>query len=139
MKRPTETRLFRLRQLAAQWGGPVSLAQRVGYSNASYLVQMIGPNPTRPITEKTARKIEEKLELPRGWLDNETDISQNLPAVIEDILVDVVRLAGTIAEDAGVRLNPAKFAEVVALIYQDAQRRGTIDEDLARRLIHLAK
>lgn len=44
-----------LRALVEQWGGPLPIARKLGYSNASFVVQMCGPNPTREVTEKTAR------------------------------------------------------------------------------------
>lgn len=46
-----------------------SLAARLGFS-VSYLSQLIGETAVqRPITEKTARKIEAALKLVPGWLD----------------------------------------------------------------------
>lgn len=63
-------RLRKLQTLIDKFGGPSALAKRLKHKNASFLVQMAGPNPTRPITEKTARKIEFALDLPIGWLDS---------------------------------------------------------------------
>ena len=37
--------------------------------DTSRLSQMIGPNPTRPVTEATARKVEQALGLPEGFMD----------------------------------------------------------------------
>ena len=39
------------------------LAWRLGYRHTSFLSQMAGPNPSRVVTEKTARKIERVLKL----------------------------------------------------------------------------
>jgi hypothetical protein len=47
------------------WAG---LGRRLGVS-AQHLVNMAGPNPTRPVSEKTARSFENLLRLPDGWLD----------------------------------------------------------------------
>jgi hypothetical protein len=55
------TRRTNLRALAAQWGGPTSLAKKLGHSNGSYLAQLIGPNPSREVSEKTAREIERNM------------------------------------------------------------------------------
>lgn len=35
----------------------------------SYISQLIGPNPTLVISEKSARAFEKKLRLPVSWLD----------------------------------------------------------------------
>jgi hypothetical protein len=51
-----------------QAGGWAGLGRRLGVSRA-YLVNIAGPNPTRPISEKTARTFEAMLRLPDGWLD----------------------------------------------------------------------
>jgi phage repressor protein C with HTH and peptisase S24 domain len=65
------TRLENLRRLAAALGGPTQLSYKLGYANGSYLAQLAGPNPTRPVGEKVARDIEAKLGLPAGWMDQE--------------------------------------------------------------------
>ena len=62
-----------LRRLIQQHDGPAALARRLGYKNAAFLVQMAGPHPSRPVTERTARGFEEKLKLPSGWLDAAPD------------------------------------------------------------------
>ena len=66
-----EYRRENLRRLIEQWHGPGALGAKLGYSNASFLVQMCGPNPTREISERTARKGERTLDLPVWWLDGE--------------------------------------------------------------------
>lgn len=131
-----------LRRLIEQWGGVGSLATKLGYANARYLVQMAGPNPTRPITEKNARKFEVTLGLEPGWLDRNVENTRKQKGQsdvdVEQVTV-VVHLCGALCEELPVRLAPTKFAEVVALVYQDALRRGEVDSDLARRVIQLAK
>lgn len=61
-------RLCNVRALAANNGGPVALAAKLGWDQA-WMSQLIGKNPSRNITERTARKIETKLALPIGCLD----------------------------------------------------------------------
>lgn len=58
-----------LRLLLQQWEGPSTLAKKLGYAGPSYLSQIVGGH--RPITEKTARDIEAKLDLPAGWMDRD--------------------------------------------------------------------
>lgn len=62
-------RIENLRKLIHRHGGSAALARELGHANAAYLTHMAGPNPSRPITEKAARKIEQKLGLEIGWLD----------------------------------------------------------------------
>lgn len=57
-----------LRRLAEQHGALV-LSERLGYASASFLSQMIGPNPSRDVSERTARSIEHTLDLEPGWMD----------------------------------------------------------------------
>jgi hypothetical protein len=57
-----------LRRLANTYGW-TELAKRLGYRQPSFLVQMAGPNPTREVTEKSARRFEIDLGLPEGSLD----------------------------------------------------------------------
>lgn len=62
-------RLDNLRMLINDSGGPQSFAKKLGLTNPSFVSHLAGPNPTRTITEKTARKIEGDLGLAHGWLD----------------------------------------------------------------------
>lgn len=50
-----EIRRDNLRRLMEQWGGPTSLAKKLGHSNGSYVAQLAGPHPTRDLSEKVAR------------------------------------------------------------------------------------
>jgi hypothetical protein len=69
MSRVVEVRRANVRQLMGERGGLTDLSKRLGYKNPSFLSQMTGPEPTREITEKTARKIEKALALDPGSLD----------------------------------------------------------------------
>lgn len=69
MRTVFDQRRDNLRELARTWGGPTSLAKKLGHTNGSYLAQLAGPHPTREISEKVAREMERKLGLPLGWLD----------------------------------------------------------------------
>ncbi len=64
-----DTRRTNLRLLADTYGGPSLLAAKLQLAHPSYLSQLIGPNPQRNVSERTARTYEERLGLPAGWLD----------------------------------------------------------------------
>lgn len=48
---------------------PSYLARLCKWSTTSYVSQMLGPSPTRYLTEPVARRIEKCLRLPQGYLD----------------------------------------------------------------------
>lgn len=58
-----------LRKLALAKGGIPELASATGIDLA-YLYRMIGPNPSKPVTDKMATKIENRLALPDGELSS---------------------------------------------------------------------
>ena len=68
-----------LRMIIAHFGGPALLSRRLGYRNASYIVQMSGPTPARDVSAKTARMIEKELKLPIGWMDRAQTTLPPLP------------------------------------------------------------
>jgi hypothetical protein len=55
MKSTYDIRRENLRTLIKTWGGPTSLAKKLGHANGSYLAQIAGPHPRRDISEKVAR------------------------------------------------------------------------------------
>lgn len=120
-----------LRALIIQHEGATNLAKLLGYSSPSYLSQMVGPNPSRQITEKVARQIEHKLILPDGWLDKRPTTFQ--VRVDDQQIGELVLLIGQILKDNAVSVTPEQFATLVTLCHE----RGNIDETYIRRLIHL--
>jgi hypothetical protein len=53
--------------LVDQHGGRKGLGEALGYSNGSYISQLIGGR--REVSEQTARVIEGRLNLVHGWMD----------------------------------------------------------------------
>lgn len=141
MSKSNDHRLTNLRRLIDDAGGPSSLAKKLGYSNASFLVQMAGPNPMRKVTEKTARAFEEKLGLPVGYLDQPSGASAppEAPATVP-FTVDLIRLVGKVLDEEKVSLPPPRFADLVAfaLVESEAQRKMA-DADQIRRVVALMK
>lgn len=134
-----DNRRENLRRLIEQWHGPGPLASKLGYSNASFIVQMAGPNPTREVTEKTARKIELALNLPRLWLDEPPPSNGTSPTVDTKLLIDIVKVVGNMAVDIGVTLTPDKLADFVALAYEDAQEHRGLRTDFIGRILQLLR
>lgn len=148
LSKRSENRRENLRRLIEEADGPKNLAEKLGYANPSFLVQMTGPNPTREVTEKTARKYEEKLGLPEGSLDWPVENKGRAPQPTSKpaapasgdtaVSMEVIRLVGTACAAENVQLPPVKFADVVQFALLQAIETGrTPSEDSLRRLIAL--
>lgn len=70
LKASRNLRRENLRKLSQAYGGNAALAAALEVTE-SYLSQLIGVNPRKPITETTARKFEYRLKLANGSLDRE--------------------------------------------------------------------
>jgi len=131
-----ETRRANLRRLMADWGGPTSLSAKLGHSNGSFLAQLVGPHPSREISEKVARGIEAKMGLPLGWLDGPV---RERPAIDDTLLAQCVRAVTGAMGDAKVKAKPDQFAELVALAYEHAAPTGTCSEVYINKIVRLLK
>jgi hypothetical protein len=124
-----------LKALIKQWEGPTNLAKKLQYSGPSYLSQMIGPN--KPITEKTARYVEETLSLPAGWLDADHATHTGPHTRIDTTLLNrVMQSVGAALEDVKIRLPPTRMADLVGLAYEHAMEHG-VDDVYIGRLVRL--
>lgn len=131
------TRRENLRRLMGEWGGPTSLSKKLGHSNGSYLAQLIGPNPSREISEKVAREMETKLGLPIGWMDaSHPSDGQRLN---DQALTEVVKAVATVLRDAGLRPDPDTYGTLVQLAYDRAKLTGRIDEHYIQKLTTLVR
>ena len=100
MRSVYDQRRDNLRALMTQWGGPTSMAKKLGHSNGSYVAQLAGPNPSREISEKVAREMEAKLGLPIGWSTPATAASWTKrrcrPACGQSLLRSVTQISSQI-------------------------------------------
>lgn len=128
-----------LRALIKQWHGPTKLAKELRYSGPSYLSQMIGPN--KPISETTARGIEDVLSLEPGWMDTDhtaqpVEQAENRAyadtTLINDVVVSVMAVLGNTAVSV-----PPCLPGLVSLAYEHAAAHGKIDADYIDRLVKL--
>lgn len=135
-----EVRRENLRRLIEQWGGPKALGVKLGYKNASFLVQMAGPNPNREITEATSRKIEQSLDLPAAWMDQVHPESTGPVQVDHTLISRVIKAVVQTADDMRVTMDPSKLGDVVSMVYDDAETNGgTVRADFVRRLVQLLR
>lgn len=141
-------RATNLRQLIQVHRGPKRVAEIAGYSNASFLSQMTGPNATRRVSERTARKLEHLLGLDAGWLDRQhgpksapefVQAGVPLPAEVRFDLADrhsrpissaeerfdsveIPRLLGTAATVSEITVSPAALSELLEFTRNYAPR-----------------
>lgn len=137
MRSVYELRRTNLRSLMQQWGGPTSLSRKLGHANGSYLAQLIGPHPSREISEKVAREVEGKLGLAIGWLDQEH--TEGAGVLDNQTLGDCVRAVASELRDAGLRPDPDRYANLVSLVYDNVRLQGRVDESYIKRLINLIR
>ena len=123
-----------LRSLARQWGGPTSLSRKLGHSNGSYLAQLMGPHPTREVSEKVAREVEVKLGLPLGWLDKENPVTAQPD---DEQLAECVKAVASCLRDKSLRPDPEKYSQLVALVYDRLRLTGRVDEAFIQKLVGL--
>lgn len=142
-----------LRTLCDIHGGGAALARKLGYKTASFMSQMAGPRPTREVTEKSARAIEEALELARGTMDIEgwdptagaAPVAPAAPvgAITPSntaVITDVIRLIGQVSESENVTVPPLKLPDMVAMTFADAMDRdGVPRASFVKQLVHLLK
>lgn len=141
------TRRARLRQLMNERGAN-KLARELGYSNASFLFQMAGPNPIRDVTEKTARTYEQRLSLLVGYFEQPigdepapvAPMRHVQPVNGVEFTADVIRMVGRLFSEERVELSVVRFADVVALAILDAaEHDGQARPEHVRALVRLVK
>lgn len=140
-------------------GGPQSLALKLGLANPSFISHLAGPNPTRTVTEKAARKIEGDLGLEPLWLDvdNQTRVTyksesdnkvvsikssdvktQHHESTVSDNNIDTVRLTECIEKVISKRgnLSSAQLSKIITTAY-NSNNTGDILERLIDSIIEL--
>lgn len=130
-------------------GGVGKVAEKMDYGNPSYLVQMFGPNPTRPSSEKTMRRLETALGLEPLSLDKPTpgylppEPSKDSPPGSRIDVAQLSRalaLVGKLTAEEKVQLSSDRFASLVSIAYEDsAERAGQPSESKLRQVVQLLR
>lgn len=145
MSKVVELRRANVRQLLGERGSLTELSKRMGYRNPSFLSQMLGPEPTREITEKTARKIEKALGLGQGSLDQPIGYQRPSQAPsrpdpqIVALVADVIRMVGQECDAAEVHPSPGKLADIAALVLAASFEQGAPPADHIKKIVRLLK
>lgn len=141
-------RLENLRGLIDTHRNATRLAQELGHANPSYVSHML--KGRRPLTEKTARRIEEKLNLPRGWLDvpqhktqrvakTNANSSSNAEEFDHDLYARVAAAVSSAVAKAGTRIDQRQYIAIVELACDFAFcSNGVVDEEHIRKLLRVA-
>lgn len=137
-----------LRRFLQKNGGPTEAASRLGHANGSYLSQLTGPNPSREISEKVARKIESKLGLVAGYLDQKNQNVDSCPSdegrkcvsgltialsTLVEVLDEVLRKQGRTEN-----ISSDKFGHLCAFLYEQNSKGNPISGTLIRSLVNIA-
>lgn len=133
-----QTRLDNGRKAIKKFGGVASVSRKMGHKNASYLVQIFGPNPTRAPSEKTCRNIESALDLTEGYLDRETfdNVASSPGAMTVSKLARAISLVNDIAKEEGVTLSTERLAILVGLVFEGEHLSS---EKWLRQILQLLK
>jgi hypothetical protein len=127
----SDTRRDNLRALA-EIHGSANLSRMLGYRQPSFISQMIGPNPTRTVSERNARDYEQALKLPDGYLDAPLFPAQPVPAAsvvppADDaaaLLAEVIRTVNRVVQAEGVDIRVDQFAKLLAVEVTEAANNG---------------
>jgi transcriptional regulator with XRE-family HTH domain len=123
-----------LRRLIDKHGGYEGLARLLEVSR-SYVKQL--EKGVRPITEKTARKIEEKLQLERWAMDQPPGERVPFTSTDRALLAETMRAVSDALEREGMKVEPKKLANLVAEVYEHSIPLGHVDQDYIARLVQL--
>jgi hypothetical protein len=108
-------------------GSASELVKRVGRSSSFWSSRLAGQNP-RPIGEEVAREIEQKLDLPRYYLDDAAGwpFSRTLQVAIEKLdEADRVRAENMLRGFVGLPSIEASLGEMLS-DSEDDRRSGTL-------------
>ena len=132
-----------------------SIADALGYKGSSYISQMVGRKANRPITEVTARRLEQALGLSDRWLDTPRDLYGDVVApgskppmpertppptgalVDQETFMHCVEVVDAALRAAGISPSPAKKRELVAMVYEELPLSDTKLQKFADRLVRL--
>lgn len=151
-----------LRNLIDNHGGPSAVA-KLADINLSFLVQMTGPTPIRPVSEKTARKCELAMGLPAGVMDtphgvaadpsrarvtaprpsarvaySARDNESDAPSAAQ--AMQVLRMLIEQGAAEGVTISLEKGADIIALALADSANHDNAPRpEYVKSLVRLAK
>jgi len=131
-----QTRRAQLREVIEKQGGAASVAKRLGWT-VSYIGQLT--KGVRPITEKTARRVEEKLLLKRHALDGETVNGAAFEGVDHALLGKAIVAVAEGIETTHAQLTPQQQADLISAVYEHAVTSKEINPRFVEQLIRMTR
>ena len=116
-----------------------NLARKLGLARGAYISQLLTDPPVRSVSEKTARSWEAKLGLPKGWMDGGTHATPVGPGVDAKLLAEVLQGVNEALRVAKVTLPAQQLADLVAMLYSDAQVAGKMDHGRLAMIVGLLR
>jgi hypothetical protein len=154
--RQQDIRRINLRNLAAQYGAS-NLAKMAGYKGPSWISQMVGPKADRTISDETAAKVEQALNLAKGWMDIDHYMPQgiaNAKPGLDNLFVlskeenerlggaidhkDALRVVYRAMDKHGVSPGIEQFVIISRVMMRDMEHTGEFNDDLFSDLLILA-
>ncbi len=137
---PQDVRRANLRRVVQELGGHAAVAKRLKLAGSSWVSQLI--QGIRPFTEKTARKFEKGLGLKAGSLDVEGSLD-GLPRetgyVNRDVpgISEAVACVNSLLSKRKQTLTNEKFGRVIEIVFSQGIKHGTVDAELAAKILDL--
>ncbi len=132
--------LIRLANLRSLKQTPVQLSERVGNRYTYWRDLLAGK---KSFGEKIARKIEEKLELPRGWLD---EVSPTVPGHYPNLPRPPLVASDNVRDASNMRHAPPKvsatameLAEMFDMLPQDRILREQVRNEVSQAILQRIK
>ena len=138
-----ETRRKNLRRIVNEHEGMNTLGRKLGYARGAFISQMLTDPPTRPFSEKTARKFERKLRLQEGFFDKPPtpmgSVAAPLQALNPAVLTAALGAVFDALKAAKVTPSTAQMADVVMMAYMDGLPTGQVNAEFVQRAVNLLK
>jgi len=137
---PNDVRRANLKRVVQELGGHAAVAKRLKLAGSSWVSQLI--QGIRPFTEKTARKFEKGLGLKSGSLDipGSLDGLDRVPgSVNRDVpgISEALACVNSLLSTRKQTLTNTKFGIVVEIVFSQGVKHGTIDAELAEKILNL--
>lgn len=134
MATENRVRIENLKRLVNEHDGMTALGKKLGYTGPAFVSNILKGHKT--MGEKMARKWEEKLGKPEGWMDR-MEGAIGGAAIDVALLTQVLNMAGEELRAAKLTLPNEKFAQLVAHLYSDAHAAGGLQAEKVRSLVSL--
>lgn len=137
---PQDVRRENLRRVVRELGGHAAVAKRLKLAGSSWVSQLI--QGIRPFTEKTARKFEKGLGLRPGTLDTPGSLdglSRDAGLVNRDVpgIAEALACVNSLLSARKQTLTTEKFGIVIEIVFSQGVKHGTIDAELAEKILDL--